>query len=34
MQKVSLAALTRQQVDPATGAGGRHTAATIYGGHE
>jgi quercetin dioxygenase-like cupin family protein len=34
MQKVSLTAMARQQVDQATGAGGRHTAATVYGGHE
>ena len=34
LQKVSLTALARQQVDRATGAGGRHTADTVYGGHE
>lgn len=34
MQKISLAALARQQLDRAATAGGRHTAATVYGGHE
>ena len=34
MQKVSLTALARQQADRATDAGGRHTANTVYGGHE
>jgi hypothetical protein len=34
MQKVSLAALAGQQVDRAAGAGGWHTADTVYGGHE
>lgn len=34
MQKVSLTALARQQVDLAADAGGRHTADTVYGGHE
>jgi quercetin dioxygenase-like cupin family protein len=34
MQKVSLAALAREQVDRAAGAGGRHTAETVYSGHE
>jgi quercetin dioxygenase-like cupin family protein len=34
MQKVSLEALARQQVDRAAGAGGGHTADTVYGGHE
>jgi len=34
MQKVSLEALARQQVDRAVGAGGGHAADTVYGGHE
>lgn len=34
MQKISLEALARQQVDRAAGAGGGHAADTIYGGHE
>jgi quercetin dioxygenase-like cupin family protein len=34
MQKVSLEALARQQVNLATTAGGGHTADTVYGGHE
>jgi quercetin dioxygenase-like cupin family protein len=34
MQKISLAALARQQLDRAAAAGSRHTAATVYGGHE
>ena len=34
MQKVSLTALARQQIDRAASAGGRHTADTVYGGHE
>lgn len=34
MQKISLEALARQQVDLAAGVGGGHTADTVYGGHE
>ena len=34
MQKVSLEALARQQVDRAVGPGGGHAANTVYGGHE
>jgi hypothetical protein len=34
MQKISLAALARRQVDRAPGAGAGHTADTVYGGHE
>jgi len=34
MQKISLTALARQQVDRAAGASGGHTADTVYGGHE
>ncbi len=34
MQKISLDALARQQVDMAASAGGGHTADTVYGGHE
>jgi quercetin dioxygenase-like cupin family protein len=34
MQKISLDALARQQVDLAASAGGGHTADTVYGGHE
>jgi hypothetical protein len=34
MQKVSLAAMARQQVDRTAGAGGRHTSDTAYAGHE
>jgi quercetin dioxygenase-like cupin family protein len=34
MQKISLAALAREQIDRAAGAGGRRTAETLYGGHE
>ena len=34
MQKISLEALARQQLKLAATAGGRHTADTVYGGHE
>lgn len=34
MQKTSLEALARQQVELAVTAGGGHTADTVYGGHE
>jgi quercetin dioxygenase-like cupin family protein len=34
MQKISLAAAAREQIDRAAAAGGRRTAATVYGGHE
>jgi quercetin dioxygenase-like cupin family protein len=34
MQKISLDALARQQMKLAATAGGRHTADTVYGGHE
>jgi quercetin dioxygenase-like cupin family protein len=34
MQKISLEALARQQIDLAASAGGGHTANTVYGGHE
>jgi quercetin dioxygenase-like cupin family protein len=34
MQKLSLDALARQQLKLAATAGGRHTADTVYGGHE
>lgn len=34
MQKISLEALARQQVEKAASAGGGHTADTVYGGHE
>jgi hypothetical protein len=34
MQKISLAAVARQQLDRAAAAGSGHTAATVYGGHE
>jgi quercetin dioxygenase-like cupin family protein len=34
MQKISLEALARQQIDMAASAGGGHTADTVYGGHE
>jgi quercetin dioxygenase-like cupin family protein len=34
MQKMSLEALARQQMKLAATAGGRHTADTVYGGHE
>lgn len=34
MQKISLDALARQQLKLAATAGGRHTADTVYGGHE
>jgi quercetin dioxygenase-like cupin family protein len=34
MQKISLEALARQQLEQAAGAGGGHTADTVYGGHE
>jgi quercetin dioxygenase-like cupin family protein len=34
MQKISLGALARQQMKLAATAGGRHTADTVYGGHE
>jgi quercetin dioxygenase-like cupin family protein len=34
MQKLSIEALARQQLKLAATAGGRHTADTVYGGHE
>jgi quercetin dioxygenase-like cupin family protein len=34
MQKISLEALARQQVDRAASASGGRTADTVYGGHE
>jgi quercetin dioxygenase-like cupin family protein len=34
MQKLSIEALARQQMKLAATAGGRHTADTVYGGHE
>jgi quercetin dioxygenase-like cupin family protein len=34
MQKTSLDALARQQIERAATAGGGHTADTVYGGHE
>lgn len=34
MQKISLEALARQQMQQAAGAPGGHTADTVYGGHE
>ncbi|PZS05292.1 MAG: LuxR family transcriptional regulator [Pseudonocardiales bacterium] len=34
MQKISLEALARQQLEKAVTAGGGHTADTVYGGHE
>ena len=34
MQKISLEALARQQMKLAVTAAGRHTADTVYGGHE
>lgn len=34
MQKISLEALARQQLEQAVTAGGGHTADTVYGGHE
>jgi quercetin dioxygenase-like cupin family protein len=34
MQRISLDALARQQLDLAAGAGGGHTADTVYGGRE
>ena len=34
MQKISLEALARQQIELAATAGGGHTADTVYGGHE
>lgn len=34
MQKISLEALARQQIDVAATAGGGHAADTVYGGHE
>ena len=34
MQKISLDALARQLMESAATAGGRHTADTVYGGHE
>jgi quercetin dioxygenase-like cupin family protein len=34
MQKISVDALARQQIKLAATAGGRHTADTVYGGHE
>jgi len=34
MQKVSLDALARQQMELAGSAGGGHTADTVFGGHE
>src|ERR1039458_33027 len=33
-QRTSLAALAREQLELAAGAGGGHTAHTVYGGHE
>ena len=34
MQRISLEALARQQLESAAAAGGGHTADTVYGGHE
>jgi quercetin dioxygenase-like cupin family protein len=34
VQKISLEALARQQLELAAAAGGGHTADTVYGGHE
>lgn len=34
MQRISLEALARQQLERAAGAAGRHAADTVYGGHE
>ena len=34
MQKISLEALARQQLQRAAGAGGGHAAKTVFGGHE
>lgn len=34
MQRLSLEALARQQMELAAAAGGGHTADTVYGGHE
>ncbi|TKA03171.1 cupin domain-containing protein [Actinacidiphila oryziradicis] len=34
MQRTSLEALARQQLELAAAAGGGHTADTVYGGHE
>jgi quercetin dioxygenase-like cupin family protein len=34
MQKTSLDALARQQIERAATSGGGHTADTVYGGHE
>lgn len=34
MQRISLEALARQQLELAATAGGGHTAHTVYGGHE
>ncbi len=34
MQKISLDALGRELLDRTSGAGGRHTAQTVVGGHE
>jgi len=34
MQKISLDALARQQMELAVSAGGGHTADTVFGGHE
>lgn len=34
MQRISLDALARQQLEQAAGAGGGHTADTVYGGRE
>jgi len=34
MQKISLEALARQQIEVAATAGGGHAADTVYGGHE
>ncbi len=34
MQRISLEALARQQLDAARRAGGCHTADTVYGGRE
>ncbi|WP_018178659.1 cupin domain-containing protein [Jongsikchunia kroppenstedtii] len=34
MQRISLEALARQQIEQAATRGGGHTADTVYGGHE
>jgi quercetin dioxygenase-like cupin family protein len=34
MQRISLDALARQQIEQAASRGGGHTADTVYGGHE